>query len=176
MSKYFDIKYDEKIIIKEMTEVVESLDFFKKNNIRIYFPFEDKNITEEVIVSQLEKDKIENNPDQILKEVDDFLKINEDEIKSLLERYNDKFLINKQFKVFLNYYGCDGYYYFPDTIVVNLRHKAEYIAETIIHEMIHLLIEDLQKNSDYSKENEQEVDCIFVESGLKKIFKDYLVQ
>jgi hypothetical protein len=176
MSRYFDLKYDEEFIMKEVEGIVESLDFFKKNNIRIYFPFKDRNVSEAMIASQLEEDKNKNNPNQVSKNVEDFLTTNEEEIVSLLERYNNKFFINKQFKVFFNYYGCDGYYYSPDTIVVNIRHKTEYIVETIIHEMIHLLIENLHENGGYSKENEQEVDCIFVNSGLNNIFKHYLVQ
>lgn len=70
----------------------------------------------------------------------------------------------KEYIIFLTKYGVGGSYKLPNKIVINFHsRKAPYILETIIHEIIHLSIEDIisKFNIDHW-EKERLVDLIFL--------------
>jgi predicted SprT family Zn-dependent metalloprotease len=70
------------------------------------------------------------------------------------------------------FYGCYGYYDYPDKIFVNINAKIDFILETIIHELIHLFVYEKSQNMKY-QEIENLVDSIIIKSGLKNIFTKY---
>lgn len=169
-TNFFEVIYDENRIIDEVREVADSLDFYKKNNIKYYFPFSSRNPSNEDIEQQNEAEKQRNKPAVVLQEIQSFFSNHEAQISDYLERYDPKLKLKRTYYIYLSYYGCDGYYYSPNAVVVNIHgKKVEYILETIIHELVHLLVED----EEYSQKNEVEVDDIFMYSGLTNILPRY---
>ncbi len=171
------INYNEKIILEDIFEIRKNLRFFKKNNIPIYFPFSNEMLKDrKKLVNQIIEDGKNSYPESIVAGINKFLARYEKEIIDNLRGYDSSFKIRKKYKVFLNYYGCDGYYNFPDTIVINIHDKnTEYMLETLFHELIHLLIFESQKRKRF-EETEKIVDKIFIKAGLKFFFPDYKVQ
>lgn len=166
------INYNEKIILEDIFEIRKNLRFFKKNNIPVYFPFSNETLkNKKKIINQINEDGKNSHPENIAAEINKFLARYEKEIIDNLREYDHSFKIRKRYKVFLNYYGCDGYYNFPDTIVINIHDKnTEYMLETLFHELIHLLIFESQKRKGF-EETEKIVDKIFIKAGLNFFFQ-----
>jgi hypothetical protein len=170
------IIYDENQIKKELNFIEECIPYFKRNKMFFYFPFDntskkDSLIIDEQIKKDEEKFKIKSTKGKIVKAWEE----KELAVLDLLEKYNKKnncLDIKKEYKCFLMFYGCYGYYDYPDKIFVNINAKIDFILETIIHELIHLFVYEKSQNMKY-QEIENLVDSIIIKSGLKNIFTKY---
>jgi len=152
------------------------LSFFKQHKIKYRFPFLNGRIKKEEVIIQIKKDKDVSGPHKILPQLKKFFINNGEEIIDSLKEYNNKLNISHPFHVYLSYYGCDGYYYLPDIIVVNIYNNTiDYIIENILHEIVHLLIEKKYKNYSYQRK-EKVVDQVILKSGLKKYLPNYRAQ
>jgi hypothetical protein len=142
-----------------------------------YFPFEtisNSSIVDEQIKRDEKKFKIKESERKIINE---WAK-REDVIFDLLRKYNEKkecMDIKKEYQCFLTFYGCYGYYDYPDKIFVNINAEINFILETIIHELIHLFVYKRSSKMEYKKV-ENLVDSIFINSGLSNIFTKYKKQ
>lgn len=93
------------------------------------------------------------------------------EVENELLRYDDNLNVfinaNKKYQIFLTRFGTYGSYEMPNIVFVNVHRSPVEIAETIIHEIIHLEVEPevLRKNMSHA-EKEQMVDCM-VEKVMK---------
>ncbi len=73
-------------------------------------------------------------------------------------------------------YGPQGYYNPPHTIIVSIKlNKISNILETIMHELIHLILYEYLKRFSYRKQ-EKIIDNIILKSDLKNIFTKYKSQ
>ncbi|MBL7053175.1 MAG: hypothetical protein ISS02_00720 [Candidatus Portnoybacteria bacterium] len=95
----------------------------------------------------------------------------------VLGKYNLK--IKKKYLCYISLYGPEGQFKYPNIIDLRINNKPDIreINETIVHELIHLII--LRKAErlklDYKK-TEGIVDLFFKKTELKNIFPDYKLQ
>ncbi|MCD4706013.1 SprT-like domain-containing protein [bacterium] len=173
------IIYNSNIMKKELLFIESNLAYFKKNKMFFYFPFESiKKTSDKNIIKQIHKDEKHFQIEKIKKILEKQWAKKEKLVFNCLYKYNQKekiFNIQKEYKCFLSFYGCYGYYNFSDEIYININAKFEFIIETIIHELIHLLIYKNMNKKSYHQ-IEEKVDKIFIDSSLNKIFPDYKVQ
>jgi len=99
------------------------------------------------------------------------------EIFNILNGFNLN--IREKYICYISLYGPDGQFKYPN--IVNLRVKnnkdIKNANETIIHELIHLLIYNKAKKLKLNyKQTEGVVDLFFTETKLKTIFPQYKLQ
>ena len=109
---------------------------------------------------------IKNNWQKISQEVSDILK-------------NVKLNIKEKYVCNISLYGAEGQFQYPN--IINLRLNAakdlKWANETIVHELIHLLIYNQAKKLKLSYEQiEGVVDLFFTQTELKNIFPEYKMQ
>ncbi len=68
------------------------------------------------------------------------------DVKKEFEKYKikleKKVTVSKYYKIYLTKYGTYGSYDLPDKVYVNVFRTPKQIAETIVHEIVHLEFED----------------------------------
>jgi hypothetical protein len=90
------------------------------------------------------------------------------QIDKELKKYNDPRLSKLDYLVYLTKSGTFGSYKLPNKIYVNINRPANKITKTIIHEAVHLLVEeDVQQKRLNSKQKEKLVDSIVRELEIK---------
>jgi hypothetical protein len=73
-------------------------------------------------------------------------------------------------------YGPYGYFYAPDTVYVNIGWKDTHFSlETMVHEILHLVFEDVLKEKVEHVDMENAIDALFVEN-FGHLFPNYYVQ
>jgi phosphoenolpyruvate synthase/pyruvate phosphate dikinase len=173
------ILYNLNQVKKELLFIEKNVAYFKKNNMFFYFPFESiKETSTNKISEQIHKDEKIYKPEKVLNSIEKKWEKTEGSVFNCLLEYNKKvkiFEFKKEYKCHLSFYGCYGYYDYPDKIFANIFAKPEFIIETIIHELIHLLIYKKTIKKTYS-DVERLVDRIFIDSGISKIFPKYKEQ
>lgn len=162
-----EIIYKKSIIKKELDFIKKNISFFEQNEMFFYFPF--KSVISEEREEQINVDEKKFSINETRLKISRKWKKLEGEVFVRLERYNKSnncFLFEKKYECYLTFYGCYGYYHFPNRMFVNVVAKPDFIIETIVHELIHLLIykQTINKPADYV---EKEVERIYDESGLK---------
>jgi len=106
------------------------------------------------IIKEFEEKKFKEVANQISS---DFSTIKEKLSKKLNEILNKN--VPETFFVYLTDYGTDGSYTFPNIVIFNINNKKGF--KTIVHEIIHLLIENyIQKYKIQHEEKERIVDLI----------------
>jgi hypothetical protein len=173
------ILYNSNEIKRQLPFIEKNVSHFKKNKMFFYFPFEslEKMSTKE-IQEQICKDEKNFQIEKFKKKLEKEWNKKEKFIFEALKNYNDNenvFEFKKEYKCFLTFYGSYGYFEYPNIIFINVDAKIEFIMETIVHELIHLLIFEKMKNKSYL-EIEKKVDKIFINSGIGKIFPNYKIQ
>jgi hypothetical protein len=63
------------------------------------------------------------------------------ELSQILGRYDFIKILNKDYYIYLSPLGIYGNYKLPNTVHVNIQRDSEEIAKTIMHEIIHLMVE-----------------------------------
>ena len=170
------IVYDINKIKNELFFIENNLAYFKKNKMFFYFPFESiKKTSDKKIIEQMHKDEKRFKIKKIKEKIEKKWEEKENSVFEYLYKYNKKgknLEFENEYKCYLSFYGCYGYYDFPNEIFVNINAKIEFIIETIIHELIHLLIYKKTAKKPY-QEIEKIVDEIFINSRLNMIFPKY---
>ncbi len=85
------------------------------------------------------------------------------ELSQELKRYGDLFN-DDDYIILLTKYGVYGSYYLPNKIFINIQRDIKDIVATIIHEIIHLRVEDIVKQKRLNHEEKEEL----VEDMLKE--------
>ncbi|MFA5155142.1 MAG: hypothetical protein WC453_01795 [Patescibacteria group bacterium] len=154
-----DIKFGIDFEKKRVKETLVELNWCYANG---YTPILPKLIglesSEEEINNQIDKEYNRERYQEIKNQIiNDFLTIHKPLVEKLKETINKD--IPSVFQVYLTNYGTNGSYFPPNIIVVNINSQKGY--KTIVHEIIHLLIEDwIQKYNVSHWEKERTVDSI----------------
>ena len=160
--------------LKHSVEIVEELlPQLSKTEMFYYFPFETNRSLEVNVQIDLDIDEF-----NFINLTEAFLeKWNEYEL-SILNSFENFTNINNietetEFNCYLTIYGPYGYYNVPNEIFVNVSKKfPEFQLETLVHEILHLAIDN---SSSQEKVSESKVDDLFIEF-FGHIFPKYLKQ
>ncbi len=126
--------------LSRIKNTINKLDWYNSQGYKPRFP---KGITnkssEEEIKNQIKKEFKEDDYKVVANEISsNFSKISELLFNKLKEIFNKE--IPKEFIVYLTNYGVGGSYKLPNMIILNINSKNS--SNTIIHEIIHLIIMD----------------------------------
>jgi len=97
-----------------------------------------------------------------------------------LESYFAKhgFQVPKDVEVFFTAYGTQGGYDLPNKVMIRINPAGRNVADVIVHEVAHLIVEELvvlkRKLSQNDKENF--LDWLLTETELKNIVPNYVLQ
>jgi len=163
MSK-LNIKYSAQIELDRVMGSIKKLPWFRENNYLISLPEGISELSsEEKIKEVVEKEYSEN----ILvyeKEKDSLLERWEEHSKILEKKLKECSLIfHPEYEVFFSAYGVGGSYQLPNLLIVNAKKGYQIgLLRTVIHEIIHLAIEeDIQKYGIEHWAKERIVDLTF---------------
>ncbi len=165
--------------INRVKSTLEKKGFFKKIEYRLGFPrgfnLDSTNFTnlENQIKNEFALDKI----DVIKKDIADKWAIN----NKLINDFIDSTPYDKPetLDIFLTQYGVGGSYNPPNRIIINVYFATENKFQTVVHELVHLLIEKpvIQKFKIEHEPKEALVDYILINNKyIKKILPDYKAQ
>ncbi len=142
-----DIKYSPEYEISRIKDTLEKLNWFKEKGYRLRFPegfsvenqnFKDEEYIKKCILEDYTKDNYEEQKAFANKEFD--------KINTALEKFFNATKIQPQkvYEVYLTKYGVGGSYNLPNRIIINIQTCKEVrLLWTIVHEIVHLSIEDL---------------------------------
>ena len=110
--------------------------------------------------------------DDLYRENEKFLLANWEKIFKEIELAFSKsnLICQDEYRIFLTKYGMGGSYDLPNTVILNLsKTSGEYMLKTIIHEIIHLAIQEYIDNFKINQwEKERIVDLFFVKNFSKR--------
>lgn len=149
--------------IERINNTLNRINFYNENNYKIFLP-KDFNVENNNIGyiknCVLNEYKIEN-----YKKIEKFLQeqITNNQIKTKLAFNKTDFKLETIYNIYLTKYGVGGSYYSPNKIILNFQAKEkEKLFKTIVHETIHLCINELITKYDIIHwEKEFLVDLIF---------------
>lgn len=177
-----DIKFifNKKDVQGEFSRLQSFLFKMRDNRIPYYFPFTATNIKNHKYITNKIKKDINNlvYKRKYLSTKKEWLKLKNIIINFLLanpviKKYGK---LRSKYICIMTPYGPQGYYNPPNTIVVSIKlNKNSDIFETIVHELIHLILYDRLKSFSYKK-REKTVDDIILKSNFKNIFTKYKSQ
>jgi hypothetical protein len=152
--------------VERIKNTISRLDWFKEKGYQLLFPegfsvenkdFSDDNIKNSILEEYNEID---------YKKVADIVNEQWSKFSPFLEKYflETKTKLENIYKVNLTKYGVGGSYNLPNTIIVNFQGKFGIgVSKTIIHEIIHLSIQELiEKYKVGHWEKERVVDLILL--------------
>jgi hypothetical protein len=123
---------------------------------------------------EIEEAVIAEYSDNVYKENEKFLLDNwkkaSQEIDSAFSKSGLKF--QEEYKIYLTKYGTGGSYNLPNTVIINVTFSFKIkIIQLIIHEMIHLAIEeDILKYEIGQAQKERIVDLFFIKNFPRRVF------
>lgn len=170
-----DFDHSPALETERVSYAIKKIDWFKKNGYTLDFPkkLEEleadklKALTEEEIKeSVLEEYKEKEYLEKINKARIEWLNISEGLLNKLRELELEP---EPSYKIILSKYGGGGSYNLPNEITINFKNRGEKFIQTVVHEIIHLLIEPwIQKYKTGHWEKERVVDLISLkmEQGL----------
>ena len=140
MTMKIKIKFGIDFELRRVKNTLAKSDWYDSQGYKSKLPegINDKSSQKEIqsqVVKEFDEKKYKERANQILS---DFLTTKEQFSKKLKEIFNKD--IPTTFFVYLTNYGVNGSYNLPNIIIFNINSKRGF--KTIIHEIIHLLIED----------------------------------
>ncbi len=147
--------------VKVLKEIYQDL---PSNRLYFYFPFTEEELqSEKYINEQIERDSKKINIEVANKELSQFWNNNKDQMQKAFDILaSEGSTVFPVYRCNLTYYGTYGYYQTPDTIFVNIsKGSVEFWAETLLHELLHLVLYNQILNLSY-KEAEIIVDRMFI--------------
>lgn len=154
-----EVKFSLKLEFKRVKDTLSKLDWYNSNSYKPRLPENiNRQSSEEEIKNQTEKEFDEIKCNETKSKIEkDFLEIEKSLSNNLKEVFKKD--IPNNFVVYLTSYGVYGSYKMPNIIILNINSKD--IFKTIIHEIIHLIIEDkIQEYKIDQWEKERIVDLI----------------
>lgn len=160
------IKYSIKDEVERIQSTIAKLDWYKEKGYKLCFPesfsTEDPNFKNEDYIENSIKNEYN---EEDYKEKEDFIIEHSEKINTALDRFFKETGIKSQdnYEILLTKYGVGGSYGFPSLVLINTQFcRGGGLIITIIHEIIHISIEDLiQKYNVGHWEKETIVDSIF---------------
>ncbi len=161
-----DIKYSINDEVERLQHTISKLNWYKEKGYRLCFPesfsTEDPNFKNEEYIENSIRDEYN---EEDYKEKEDFIKEHSEKINTALDKFFKETNINPQddYEILLTRYGVGGSYGFPSLVTINTQFcRGGGLAITIIHEIIHISIENLiQKYNIGHWDKETIVDLIF---------------
>ena len=161
-----DIKYSVEYEVSRIKDAIDRIKHFREKGYKLRFPesfsTENENFKQEEYIKKTVLGEY-NETNYI--EPENFIKDNLKKINTILEKFFTETNIEpkKDYSIYLTRYGVGGSYNFPNKIIINIQAcKGEKLVRSIVHEIIHLSIEDLiQKYNVGHWEKERVVDLIF---------------
>lgn len=170
--------YSLKSEIERVEDTFRSKDFYIENGYQVFLP----------AGYTLDSFDLSGIKDRVAKEMSkDKVSVIENNIKKNWTRHQpavDSFLSQLPYEkpkgllVTLTQYGSGGSYWLPNEIVININYDNNYF-ETVVHELIHLIIEKpvIEKFDIGHWQKESLVDYLFINNErVKRIFPDYRYQ
>ncbi len=165
--------------IQYVSEILAKLSWFSQNGYKIKLPegvnqdYKKKVVKEAVISEFQEANKIFK---KIKPEIEQILIKNQNTIKSFFSFFD--YDIPDKVIVYFTIYGPGGSYSVPNKIIVMLKNDPEWILKMIIHETVHIIIEEpfIKKFVISHWEKEFIVDRLCSASVLKKLYSNYTPQ
>lgn len=139
----FNISVPDEII--RITNTLKKLEWYRENNYKINFPKELdlENATEETIQQAISSDFDISFYEKYQSELEkSWIELGEEFIKKLRTL---GLPVQNNYLITLTRYGVGGSYGLPNRICLNIDYGYHNIIETILHEIIHLTIENLIK-------------------------------
>ena len=130
--------------VNAVKNTLDKIGFYNENRYQVFLPknFDIKNNDTEYIKESVLREYIAEDYKKISIFLEKQLIDNDSKIESAFHKL--RFRLSKTFDVYLTKYGVGGNYDPPGRIILNFRAKAkEKLLKTIIHESIHLYINDL---------------------------------
>lgn len=169
MSKEIKIvfNYSSDLEIRRIIYTIKKIDWYKNNGYTVDLPKKLEELETEEL-KNLTKEKVR---EFVLKEYEEkeyLEKINKIKTKwsnisaGLLKKLKELgFKPEPSYNIILTKYGVGGSYNLPNEIIINFKNRGEKFIQTVIHEIIHLLIEPrIQKYKISHWEKERIVDLI----------------
>ncbi len=172
----FSLSYSIANELKTVEEVFSNLEWFENNGYKILLP---AGINTNSMLPELKtsvEQEFENNAviaEKLKTEVNEFLKMHKETIDIFFTGFN--YPVPQKIKVSFTAYGPGGMYVLPDSVVVMLKDSPQEIIQTILHEGIHLVIEEpfVKKYKLSHWEKEAVVDTLCLSDELSEIFSGY---
>ncbi len=162
--------------IKNVEKIVNMLQWFENNSYKILLPVGIKcDSNKDTIATAVEKEfETNQNIFNSLKPALDYLiEQNQVTINTFFSSFN--YNVPENITVNFTSYGPGGMYLLPDTAVVMLKDSPQWVLQMIIHETIHLVIEEpfVNKYNLSHWKKELAVDTLCLSEQLNNIFIDY---
>lgn len=175
MEMKISINFSDEELLRSVKIVEDFLPYLTSQGMFFYFPFT-KTGDREAVLKQINKDMMTYSPKVFLVKLENLWQELAPEILNRLS----KFIVNSNEKIFTDYfcwltmYGPYGYYDQPNKVYVNItKGNTEFMIETMLHEIIHLIVG--QSSVNLSENIEGTVDALFA-ATFGDIFPNYYVQ
>ncbi|MEX0918539.1 MAG: hypothetical protein WDZ85_01050 [Candidatus Paceibacterota bacterium] len=134
--------------IERVLQTLKSSAWLIENNYRFLLPIEIKgvkNISEQAIIKAVETEYDPTNYQIAAEAILKSWKGNCEQVKRINQKMVDSYPLDKII-VRLTKYGTQGSYQLPNSMIVNISNiPPEFLIKTVIHESLHLMIENLIK-------------------------------
>jgi len=172
---YYNLKNELQIA----NEILFKLDWYAENGYKPAVPIRtNKKSSELEVKNAVKKDFILNEQKftEVQKQLRKLIEKNRNELDIFFSTFDYK--IPKKIKIYMTNYGPGGSYYLPDEIILLMRGSAHDMFRTIIHEIVHLIVEKpfVQKNKLTHWQKELLIDIICNSSLIKKVYGKNTIQ
>jgi len=167
--------------LARVKQTIVKRDWFKNFNYKLFFPdgfdLDSKNFSG--LKKQIEKEFAPKKMKRLERAINDYWLKNSELIDKFLKSV--PYDVPDSLIIKLTQYGVGGSYWLPNKVIINTSYSLSdyYHFETLIHELVHLLIEKpvVQKNNLSHESKEALIDYIMTKNQyLKKVFPDYKIQ
>lgn len=174
-----EFQYTREFEVQRVKQTIKNKEVFEKFGYKLFFPdgfdLNSKSFTKlkKHVDQEFDIEKI----DIIEKKIKDDWKLNEKEINKLLNSV--PYIAPNSLLVIFTQYGVGGSYWVPNRVIINVNYFWLDYFESIMHELVHLLIEEpiIQKYKIKFESKEALIDYIMSNNKyLKKMFPEYKIQ
>jgi hypothetical protein len=173
-----NIIYSKEFDIQRVVDTVKRIDWYVENgyNLRsLSFPkILDIEKIKDYSVKEIEESVLSEYNEDLYKDNKKFLIDNSDKIFQEIESAFSKsgLLYKDEYNIYLTKYGIGGSYNLPNIVIINLNNSFNIsMLRTIIHEIVHLAIEeDVTRYKIDQKQKERIVDLFFIKNFPRRIF------
>lgn len=165
--------------LKTVKEIVADLKWYYENGYNVLLPngIGNKSSFKEIETKVKEEMAVNKNKfTSLKKELNKIVKENKKELDEFFSNF--EYVVPSTIKVYLTNYGPGGSYHTPNKIVVLAQNNILGLLEIIVHESVHLIIEEpfIQKNKIIHWQKEMVVDVLCGHPLLEKIYGKNTIQ